>query len=154
MSFDGNLYGIPVQGESPKDKVTISKGSGTFTTTGLSLVDVTNLNATVQRIDDEIFEIFLQSDGINTGNIHINSVSTAYPRARSAILRNGTIIYDVLLGVANPGTTAQLDVAPGCIRVLDTTPHQGKNIYSFQITNIANDSVTVNSCVLVVRKIT
>jgi hypothetical protein len=152
MSFDGNLYGIPVQNESVRDKIKISE-SVTFSTTGTTLVDVTGLAVSMTRLQDEIFEVFLQPDGINVGFIHTNSVSTAFPRALIAILRNGVNVYETQLGVANPGTTAQLDVVLGCVRFIDVNPNQGINTYQVQITNAANDSVTINCAVLVVRKI-
>lgn len=130
---------------------TSSTLSGT-TTSGTPTL-VTNGSVNVTRQAGELFEIFLQSDG-GIGSIHVNSVSTAYPRGIIQLRRNTVVIAEEEYGVANSGTTAQADWPSSSFRFIDENPVSGLNTYElyFYVSTPA-DTMSINNCVMKIKKV-
>lgn len=151
--FDVHIANNDFQIQLIRNPMYASSGSLNDSTTSATPTLITGASVDVTKDSNEIFEIFLESDG-GIGSIHLNSVTTAYPKGILRLRRNSVVIAEEKFGVANSGTTAQADWPSSSFKFTDKTPVVGINTYElyFYVTT-PSDLMTINNCILTVKTI-
>lgn len=134
--------GFTVPGGSVSWNWGYSSSSGTFTTTSTSLVDVTNLSASVACSGSRPVELKLINGLISNMNATVKTI-TSYV----TVLRNGVDISGEfqLLHHDHAGPAAAgiaISIPAGSFCYVDVSPPAGVNIYKIQVRSSASTTTT------------
>lgn len=112
----------------------ISSSTSAFSTTSLSLVDVTNATVTITTTGRPVMIMFV-ADGSSYASVGFQSTNISGPSCSFAIYRGATLIPNATFNGHVTGSSTDditIQVAPGCLNYVDT-PAAGTYTYKLSM---------------------